>query len=313
VEMPSCVCASGGTPTTSCSGSDFDSCASCDDSDENDDVLEAWLEAVEGTDEVKCTVCDNALLCAAGEGFSGCSEMANAACTACEDGETFQAGDDSTAACAACGEVCPLGTYMESGCVASADRVCTNCTLPENAQLADGITYTCVGNETAVASASFPEQSLTLEGGVDVAGSADSPERTDFEERFKADLADKLTDLGLEIEPKYIEITGVTVGSIAVQYIILAPLAIFTNATAALGALAEEAAAGGLAIGGATAATTQEPVVEPDMSTLPSPCKKGFSLQGAVCVSNLCGEDERVLDNEVGALLLVVQYTRRHL
>jgi hypothetical protein len=176
--------------------------------------------------------------------------------------------------------------------------VCTNCTLPENAQLANGVTYTCVGNETAVPSAEFPEQSLTLEGGVEIAGDEGTPTRDAFEESFKADLAAKLADLGLELDPKYIQITSVVLGSIRVEYIILAPIASFENATAALTSIAEQAAAGTLgSIGGTTAAIAQDPVVPP--TSVPSPCKKGFSLVSGACTSMLCGEDERVFDNEV--------------
>lgn len=106
-------------------------------------------------------------------------------------------------------------------------------------------------------------------------------------------------ELGLDIEPKYIQITGVTVGSINVHYIVLAPIAAFENTTLALTALATQAAAGTLAIGGAQAATTQAIVVHPDMSLVPSPCKKGFSLGGdGACASNLCAADERVSNNE---------------
>ena len=223
---------------------------------------------------------------------------ANAACTACV-GSTFQAEADSVNTCVDCGGSCLLGTWLESSCTADADRVCTNCTLPENAQLTAGVTYTCEGNETAVAAAPFPQQTLTLEGGVEIAGGDGTDARTAFEQSFKDDLSAKLLELGLDVDPKYIEITGVTVGSINVEYKILAPIAAFANATAALTALATQAAAGTLSIGGATAAATQGMVTVPDMSTVPSPCKQGFSLVAGsgVCASNLCGADERVSNN----------------
>lgn len=67
--------------------------------------------------------------------------------------------------------------------------MCTNCTLPENAQIAAGVTYTCESNETAVAAANFPEQSLAFEGGVEIAGGAGTLARAAFEQSFKDDLS----------------------------------------------------------------------------------------------------------------------------